>query len=134
MKEFSMKRLFAFLVVLFLAVTVCVSCSAQSGTGSANNEQRVIGTWAEPYGAIWIFESNGKLTRTYDGRVREYRYAVAGTKFVFEDADDFTDDPEDTYSDTIRVFDIAISADGKNLVISRHDLHEGTAGYWLIRK
>jgi len=84
-------------VVVFFALAMLV-------LGSCSNKQKIVGSWTDIEGYIWVFSSDGKLT--YD--TYEYQYDVTKNKLTFEN--------EDGYG--LQIYDISMSSDGKTLILS----------------
>jgi hypothetical protein len=116
-----MKRIVIFVV---LAMVLIGSCFAQS----ANNTQRIIGTWVDNNtGKTWVFNTNGTVTGfDEDDDPFMYKFGFTDTKLAFSD---------EYY---INVFNISISSDGRTLILemsisSRGELYLETA-YWFTKK
>jgi hypothetical protein len=92
------------LVCLFLAILVLGSCS---------NKQKIVGTWADIEGQTWVFSADGKLTyENTDGDYREYNYNIADKKLPFYLIGNYSG------IETLQVYDISISGDGKTLMLT----------------
>jgi hypothetical protein len=69
---------------------------------SSSNEQRLIGTWVDHEGGIWIFNANG----TYSSGGETGRYGATSSKmFIIMGGDNL-------------VMDYSISTDGRTLILS----------------
>lgn len=70
-------------------------CAAQS---VANDAQRIVGTWTNQNGTIWVFNENGTGTRTRGGN--DFNYGIsAGGKIIINKS----------------TFDLFMSPDGKRM-------------------
>jgi hypothetical protein len=114
MEDGCMKKAVVFIV---LAMVVLGSCAAQN----VNNERRIVGAWVDHEGDTWVFSADGKLT--CDGE--NIKYAVTDTELATLEDDD-----------TLAIFSISISSDGKNLILSMLQDRGSmfSEGYWLIKK
>jgi hypothetical protein len=111
-----MKKVVVFFIV---AMIVFGACSAQRAEAqSANNAQRIIGTWVEQDGRTWVFNTNGTLTIGS----KNFKYGATDTKLA-------TSPSLDGYD----IFDISISSDGKTLIITFTD-RGSIKGVWLTKK
>ena len=116
-----MKKVVVFFIV---AMVVFGACSAQRADAqSANNAQRIIGTWVQNGSTwTWVFNANGTLTRTdsSDGEVRNYKFGVTDTMVSFHSSN----------GGDASVYSISISPDGKTLILN----NSGGGGFWLTKK
>jgi uncharacterized protein with beta-barrel porin domain len=105
--------------VIFFVLTMVVlsSCIAQN----VNNERRVVGTWTDHEGETWVFGADGKLT--CDGE--EIKYVVTDTELATLEDDG-----------TLAIFNISMSSDGKNLILSMLQDRGSmfSEAYWLIKR
>jgi hypothetical protein len=116
-----MKKAVIFVV---LAMVLIGSCFAQS----ANNAQRIIGTWVDNNtGKTWVFNANGTVSGAdEDGDTFSYKFGVTDAKIAFFD------------DGTLNIFNLSISSDGKTLILemsisSRGDLYL-EASYWFTKR
>ena len=112
-----MKNKITFLLIVFL-------CFLSNGlfAQSANNEQRIIGTWtaiistgegSSSYAnSVWIFNSNGTVIINYSGNRESLKYVVIGSKMIVEN---------------FGLFDIDISTDGRTIILSSNTWGYGFA-------
>jgi len=99
------------LVIFIVGVVFFGACSAQS----ANIEQRIIGTWVDQQGNVWIFNDDGTLTVDTD----EVKFVVTDTQMAYT-----------RNSSSVTIFNISMSSDGKTLLI----MTGGTGGFWLTKQ
>ena len=85
-------------VFVFLAMVLIGSCAAQS----ANDTQRIVGTWTEEEGTVWVFNANGTGTR--GGNNFNYGISVSGGIYI--------DIP------SYRGYTLYISPDGRRMIFS----------------
>jgi hypothetical protein len=97
------KKIFGLAIVLIFVVSKGLFAQ------SANNEQRIIGTWTvivtnlEYLDSIWTFNSNGTLIINNSGERTSQKYIIAGSKIIIEN---------------IATMDIDFSTDGRSVIIS----------------
>jgi hypothetical protein len=80
-------------------------------------ERKIVGTWVDQEGSVWRFTASGYVTiQDEDGDETEReRYGVAGSRMFFAG----------------RVWEAAISADGKTVIINEVG---DSDGFWLTKK
>ena len=75
-----MKRVVVFVV---LAMVVVGYCAAQSASSDA---QRIVGTWTLEASGIaytWVFNANGTLTVTMDGKSENRKYGISASGVLY---------------------------------------------------
>jgi hypothetical protein len=102
MEDGCMKKAVIFFV---LAVVVVFSCIAQS----ANYQQKILGTWTDHKGEIWVFGADGRAT--VSGGHLCY-YGVTDTKLAV------CDSYYGNLNADIMIYNISISSDGKTLILN----------------
>jgi len=117
-----MKKTFLFIVFSIMILPPCFS-------QSTNNELKFIGTWIGENNFTWSFNYNGTLIRTWDiprigSGTSEWKWGVTDTKLAIAD----------TKGDSLQVYDISISSDGKTLILSGHDSSGRIILHWLTKK
>ena len=113
-----MKKVVVFFIV---AIVVFGVCSAQRAEAqSANNAQKIIGTWVDQDGKnIGVFNANG--TGNLGGE--DIKYIVFDTKLAVA-----------VSSQTV-IYDILFSSDGKTLILYIMGIPtSGGNGIWLTKK
>jgi hypothetical protein len=95
-----MKRAVIFIVLAIVAI-------ASSAAQSANNAQRIIGTWVDNgSGKTWVFNANGTVSGyDEDDDAFVYKFGATDTKLAIIDSGD------------LDIFNISISSDGKILIL-----------------
>jgi len=116
------------LVILMVGMMFFGACSAQRVEAqSANNAQKIIGTWVDNSGITWVFNVNGTLTRGTE----EFKFGVADTKLAIVSSDEYGTSDGSIYRSGY-IFNISISSDGKTLILSF--ISDNRSGYWLTKK
>jgi uncharacterized protein (DUF2147 family) len=110
-----MRRIYVLFVV---GIVLFGAFSAQKTYAqNANVAQRIIGTWVEQDGTIWVFNANGNLTWGKDN----VKFAVTDTKLAI------------SKGRSVNIYDLSMSSDGKTVIITYLDDGD-TEGYWLTKK
>ena len=101
------------IIMLIMAAIAALGVYAQAD----GLERKIVGTWVDQEGSVWRFTANGYVTiKDEDGEETEReRYGVAGSRMFFAD----------------RVWEAAISADGKTVIITEVG---DSGGFWLTKK
>ena len=102
-----MKKAVFFVV---LAMVVIGFCAAQS----ANDAQRIVGTWTyisgskenNPSTTVWVFNANGSGTQTTRGENQSFYWGISATGSVFL-----------SYSNNYDSLYFFLSPDGKRIII-----------------
>jgi len=84
---------------------------------NADIAQRIIGTWVDNKGSLWVF--NAKRTGT-DG-TDQFRYVVTDTLLALVRRG----------SREVALYDISLTADGRTLILGARS---GSGGYWLTKR
>jgi len=95
---------------------------------SANNEQRIIGTWIlkarsllQSYQVIkWVFSDDGTLIVTNSDGTHEHEFVVTDTMLACKSIDNIN----------YAVYNMSISSDGKTLLLGS----SGSPGLWFTKK
>ena len=111
MEDIFVKKTMLFFV---LAMVVVCSCFAQN-----TNAQKIVGTWTDQKGGVWIFNSDG----TYNSKGE--KYVVADSKLAIL-----------LTNGSLITYDISFSADGKSLILIgiRNDGMSHYSTYWCTKK
>jgi hypothetical protein len=119
-----MKKIIVFFIV---AMVVFGACSAQKAEAqSANIAQKIIGTWVSIDGkTTWVFNANG-TAKIPDIMSMMGDTSYVEAKFIVMDTILACTSERNTFT-----FNIAISSDGKTLILSAGPLG---GGFWLTKK
>jgi len=90
-----MKKVVVFIVLAMVLINYCTAQSAN------NDAQRIVGTWTQDDGTVWVFNING--TGTYGNTNFFYGISAGGKIFI-----------TDWYSNT---YDLYMSPDGRRMII-----------------
>ena len=115
------------LVIFIVGVVFFGGCFVQNvNAQNANNSQKIIGTWVSIDGKItWVFNSNGtaKILDLYGDRT--VKFVIIDTMLAFEMSGEYA------LGGYAQVYNIAISSDGKTLILGGG--RDGT-GFWFTKK